>query len=232
MRGESSACRFKPFSASAERSPYLADRIKKWSRPVAIFNGHIDIMERMTKHAIETPTGKLLPVRVRLGHCVPPFVTRTTCPVFFITVACANRTEQPLIPHADAILDSVRTYTGLGKWFPDLFLVMPDHVHGLMTFEENLPLAKAVGEWKRFLNSHFGIEWQQGFFDTRIRNDEHFREKWNYIRMNPVAKGLVDHPNGWPWRLSYNRQTGGERPMTPPPGGWPGGGRWGGRTAR
>ena len=36
-------------------------------------------------------------------------------------------------------------------------------------------------------------------FDHRIRNSENLEEKFQYIRMNPVRRGLVATPGEWPW---------------------------------
>jgi len=36
-----------------------------------------------------------------------------------------------------------------------------------------------------------GIKWQRDFFEHRLRSDESWREKADYILANPVRKGLV-----------------------------------------
>jgi len=38
---------------------------------------------------------------------------------------------------------------------------------------------------------------QPGFFDHVLRNDESYREKWEYVRENPVRAGLVSRADGW-----------------------------------
>jgi putative transposase len=44
-----------------------------------------------------------------------------------------------------------------------------------------------------------GIEWQRDFFEHRLRSDESWREKANYILANPVRKGLVTEVSRWPY---------------------------------
>jgi hypothetical protein len=44
-----------------------------------------------------------------------------------------------------------------------------------------------------------GIEWQRDFFEHRLRSDESWREKANYILANPVRKGLVAEISQWPY---------------------------------
>ena len=73
-------------------------------------------------------------------------------------------------------------------------------------------LAKTIGDLKSFLSKKHGIRFQANFFDTRIRNQEHFAEKWNYIFHNPVAKGLVSSAREWPHSIAFDPATGQERP--------------------
>ncbi len=42
--------------------------------------------------------------------------------------------------------------------------------------------------------------WQDGFFDHLLRHNESYREKWCYVRDNPVRKGLVANWDAWPYR--------------------------------
>jgi len=42
--------------------------------------------------------------------------------------------------------------------------------------------------------------WQEGFFDHILRNDESMRQKWEYIRQNPVRAGLITDPKDWPYQ--------------------------------
>ena len=73
-------------------------------------------------------------------------------------------------------------------------------------------LAKTIGDFKSFLSKKHGIEFQTNFFDTRIRDQEYFAEKWNYICQNPVAKGLVPAAREWPHSIAFDPATGQERP--------------------
>jgi len=44
-----------------------------------------------------------------------------------------------------------------------------------------------------------GPVWQDESFDHVLRSDESLKEKMEYIRMNPVRKGLVQAPEGYKW---------------------------------
>lgn len=43
------------------------------------------------------------------------------------------------------------------------------------------------------------MEWQEDFFDHRLRSDESLDEKANYVRMNPVRAGSVKTVEEWPY---------------------------------
>ena len=53
--------------------------------------------------------------------------------------------------------------------------------------------------WKRGTNRFQHTEWQEGFFDHRLRTDSEVNNKWDYIRRNPVVKGLCATEDDWPW---------------------------------
>lgn len=77
-------------------------------------------------------------------------------------------------------------------------MVMPDHVHGLISLPPDRELGTTLAAWKPYLTKTAPIEWQAGFFDHRLRSDESLQEKAHYIRINPVRAGLVKRPEDWP----------------------------------
>jgi len=48
---------------------------------------------------------------------------------------------------------------------------------------------------------HAKINWQRDFFDHRLRGDEGWREKSDYILQNPVRAGLIEKYEDWPYVL-------------------------------
>ena len=85
---------------------------------------------------------------------------------------------------------------------------MPDHIHALLSFPQSERMVKVVADWKRFVARQTGIEWQKGFFDHRLRHDESFEEKAQYIRMNPVRAGMARRSEEWPHVLSFDGRDG------------------------
>jgi REP element-mobilizing transposase RayT len=142
-----------------------------------------------------------LPQRRKLPHETPLWVD-PQAETYFITVNCQQRGTNPLATPAVAepLLESVRFRNDRCLWFAHLFLVMPDHVHGLFSFPPSAhTVQETVSLWKRWTARQLGIVWQRDFFEHRLRSDESRREKADYILANPVRKGLVKEPREWPW---------------------------------
>ena len=78
-------------------------------------------------------------------------------------------------------------------------LLMPDHLHALLSFNPEREMSKVVGAWKHYHARQNDIVWQQGYFDHRLRSDESLDEKARYIRSNPLAGGLCEKAQDWPW---------------------------------
>lgn len=97
------------------------------------------------------------------------------------------------------LLDAAQTYHPQ-RWWCHLWLVMPDHVHGLIALSSSESLAKVVGDWKRFTHRRTGVAWQPNFFDHRIRSHESLDEKLAYVCANPVRAGLAAANISWPWQ--------------------------------
>ena len=141
-----------------------------------------------------------LPQRKSLPHEIPPWVQQGAR--HFITVRYRGQGSFPFkdAPTAQKVLDSALHYDATGKWFLWRIVVMPDHVHLLATFDLSRGIKRTVQEWKTYHARVNGIRFQSGFFEHRIRDDEAFAEKSEYMRMNPVEKGLVADPKDWPYQ--------------------------------
>ncbi len=138
----------------------------------------------------------------KLYHNVPSWVKPGA--VYHIRIRCLRGSPVALTDTliAPNILDSVRFYHKKKSWFCRLFLLMPDHIHATMSFSLLHPFSRTVGKWKGFQSVKFGVQWQENFFDHRIRSDRELEEKEAYIRRNTVAKGLCARPQDWPWVIS------------------------------
>jgi len=108
-----------------------------------------------------------------LHHEVPPCVEPGA--LFHIRVAIdCEKEQQPLTEPtlAQGLLDSARFYEFRQRWYITLFLLMPDHLHALLSFARDQSMSSVIGDWKHFQAHKHAIEWQAGYFDHRLRNDE------------------------------------------------------------
>ena len=152
----------------------------------------------------------VLPTRKRICHVAPVWITDQ--PVFFITICCekTNRIELTQPESAAFICDSFFYRQKLGQWHVHYLLLMPDHLHTLLSFGTQRTMKQVISNWKHFASSQMKIAWQRDFFDHRIRSENSFADKWEYIRQNPVRKGLIDHVDEWPY--SWTGQPADESP--------------------
>lgn len=83
--------------------------------------------------------------------------------------------------------------------------VMPDHIHLLGFLGRRLSLSRVVGKFKadthRSLRSH-GLEWQENYYDHRLRLENECEPFARYIFLNPYRAGLIPLNVRWPswWR--------------------------------
>jgi REP element-mobilizing transposase RayT len=140
------------------------------------------------------------PTHRHLDHQTPFWVTES--PTYFITICTEPRGLNQLCHEVvgNAALEAVRHYHDRQKWFCHLAMLMPDHVHFLLSFPDGPSYSVVVGDWKRWLKRHHKIVWQENFFDHRIRGEEQDRWKADYIQHNPVRAGLVDRWEDWPYK--------------------------------
>ena len=141
-----------------------------------------------------------LPQRKWLRHEVPETVSGLD-PVFFLTVCCQERKHNQLATDSiwTELLKTIIHRNESGLWNCTLFLVMPDHVHGIFSFSGKKPMKDVIADWKRWTATQLKINWQKGFFDHRLRDEPNAIAKRRYILNNPVRAGLVEHFSDWPY---------------------------------
>jgi putative transposase len=108
------------------------------------------------------------------------------------------------------------------------YVVMPEHVHLLLSEPQRDTLADALKSLKQGVSrrlisdplkpkaglngplipvEHF---WQKRYYDFNIRNCSQFVEKLRYIHRNPVKAGLCERPEDWQWSSFRHYATGAE----------------------
>ncbi|HEX6096603.1 MAG TPA: hypothetical protein VF432_09785 [Thermoanaerobaculia bacterium] len=130
---------------------------------------------------------------------------------YFVTFVTHHRLVLPE-PVRDIVL---RRVVDCAMYWLHVAVVMPDHVHALitpgwgtdgLTHPLSVILGRVKGGSSREANLAMGRRgalWQQESFDHQLRRQESLPQKAEYIRQNPVRKGLVQHPEDYPW-LHWN----------------------------
>ena len=85
------------------------------------------------------------------------------------------------------------------------WVIMPNHVH-LLFKVFGVPMSQLVDAWKGYtakklneiLGKH-GAFWQEGYWDTYMRDEKHECRSKKYIEANPVKAGLTASHKDWPW---------------------------------
>ena len=85
------------------------------------------------------------------------------------------------------------------------YVVMPNHVHVLLTPEIELPkiMHSLKRHTARFANQILGATgqsfWQAESYDHLVRTPEEFKNIKQYIEWNPVSAGLAASPDKFPY---------------------------------
>ena len=100
---------------------------------------------------------------------------------------------------ASLFCETLYRYRKEGKLFLHEFVVMPDHFHLLLTVPRGMTLERVLqcvkGGFSFQARKQFGIAgeiWQTSFLDRRVRNAGEYTRFRDYIRHNPVRRGLVE----------------------------------------
>jgi putative transposase len=142
----------------------------------------------------------VLPQRSKLPHGLPSWVDAHS--FFFVTVCTMPKGRDQLCGRGvgERLINSAKFYHDQSTWFVRAFLVMPDHVHAILSLNPAKGMKAIVSDWKRYISRTEKIEWQRDFFDHRLRNEREMTEKIHYVLENPVRAGLVEHSDAWPYR--------------------------------
>ena len=143
-----------------------------------------------------------------------------------LTFSCYHR--QPLFNnagHCDLFLQILERVRRRYRLVVLGYVVMPEHVHLLVSEPQRATLSTAIQALKlgvvrslegctvprpRKTGETWGTPsvgdsrrsnrfWQARFYDFNVWTEKKRIEKLRYIHRNPVARGLVESPEQWPW---------------------------------
>lgn len=134
---------------------------------------------------------------------------------YFVTTKCwQGRRILQVQEIAEILLRTIFDYRERKAYLLHEFVVMPDHLHLLLTpsatttLEKAIQLIKGGSSHQIHKQRNQGMEiWQEGFYDWTIRDMRDWQTKVDYIRLNPVRAGLVERPQDWPYSSATGQFT-------------------------
>ncbi len=139
----------------------------------------------------------------------------TGCPrTFFVSTGTAGgrslfQTERM----ANLFIDALRSQMRSRRIIVHDFVVMPNHVHILMTVPGDMSLEKAMqlikGGFSFRAKKELGFAgeiWQRGYSDVRINDERSFKQHQEYINNNPLKAGLSNLLDEYPFGSTYLRK--------------------------
>jgi putative transposase len=136
----------------------------------------------------------------------PTHRTAPSSSYFVTTKSWEGRSAFQVTKAAEVLLTTLFYYRDSGAYLLHEFVIMPDHLHLMLTPNSQTSLEKAVQLIKGASSHRIHKErggrmeiWQVGFHDWTIRDMEDWRAKANYIHMNPVKARLCERVEDWPY---------------------------------
>lgn len=112
--------------------------------------------------------------------------------------------------YARLFLRTIYGYRRQGQFELHAFVLMPDHVHLLLTPAPGVTLERAIqfikGGYSHAITAELGRKgevWQRGFTDHRIRDASDFEIHRIYIHENPVKRGIVEQAPEYRYCSAY-----------------------------
>jgi REP element-mobilizing transposase RayT len=147
---------------------------------------------------------------------------------FFVTTSVVKRIRIFDIPEcASAIKDSLRFYSEKYNFDIAIYVIMPSHLHLILSLPEDTSLSAVMRDFKKFTSitikgilagsakyeNLLGVLrncapsnqkrafklWQDRFDDVGLFTEKLYMTKYQYILYNPVKAGLCEKPENYKW---------------------------------
>ncbi len=130
---------------------------------------------------------------------------------FFVTTRTAGgRSLFQTDRMAGLMIEILRERMRTGKLTVHDFVIMPNHVHVLMTLPGETSLEKAMqlikGGFSFRAKKELGFQgeiWQRSYSDVQVLDDPSFQNHRKYMDNNPVKAGLANSPEEYPNGTAY-----------------------------
>ncbi|PHS33223.1 MAG: transposase [Sulfurovum sp.] len=130
---------------------------------------------------------------------------------YYITVATHKR--QPLlVDNIELLRESFRESKRYFTYSIDAIVVMPDHIHMIITPKDVMDYPKIIRAIKYNFSRHFHLEeeqsysrykrkikpiWQKRYYEHTIRNENDYVRCLEYMQNNLLKHGYVDNGEVW-----------------------------------
>jgi putative transposase len=113
---------------------------------------------------------------------------------------------------ADIVERKIFEHREEGEYLVHRYVVMPDHLHVILTPSARTTLERAVQLIKggssydigRAFQTRFPV-WQPGFTQHLIRDRADYKSHVGYIDANPLKKSLAERPEEYPFSSAHGR---------------------------
>ncbi|MFZ3211886.1 MAG: transposase [Terriglobales bacterium] len=129
---------------------------------------------------------------------------------FFVTAVTWQRR---LILQSDALarelISALYDYRAADRFALHEFVIMPDHVHLLLTPAPTLTLERAMQFIKGGFSYRVGktrpnlMVWEKSFTNHRIRDERDYQQHREYIHQNPVRRHLAQDASEFPYSSAH-----------------------------
>jgi REP element-mobilizing transposase RayT len=120
---------------------------------------------------------------------------------YFVTCNLEPRVPVLVPRAANDIVASAHQLHREAIWCLRCMTVMPDHVHLFFTLHARLSLSQSIARLKHDTSScliSHRTDWQDNFYDHRLRPTDSAEATIRYIWLNPYRAGLISAQEVWP----------------------------------
>jgi len=136
---------------------------------------------------------------------------------YYLTVVTQHR-RPILIDNIELLRDSFRRSKERYDYTIDAIVILPDHIHMIITPQNPKDYSKIIALIKRSFTYGLDIKtkeeakfnlsassyrrnlsgiWQKRFYEHTIRDEKDYAEILDYIRTNPIKHGFVENIKDW-----------------------------------
>ncbi len=142
---------------------------------------------------------------------------------YYITIVTHQR-NPILIQNIELLRKSFQASKATYSYKIEAITILPDHIHMIITPNSAKEYPHIVRTIKQYFSKHCKQDfyehlyqsnsrhkegykpiWQKKYYEHTIRNERDFREKLEYLYLNPVKHALVENPEDWEYSSFFQK---------------------------